>query len=214
MSRVASSSATSQSVLVLNRFYMAVHVVNVRRAICLLFRELAEVIHIESGRYVNYDFGCGQEISQLKTPFEEQDPEDDWLQSVNFALQVPRIIRLFSYNKVPRLGLRFNRRNVFARDGNRCQYCGKSFPTSELSLDHVRPRSRGGTMCWENIVCCCVACNARKGGRTPSEAHMRLVQRPVRPKQSPLLQGKLQNPRYESWKSFLSDAYWNVDLKQ
>ena len=214
MSMVAFSSATSQSVLVLNRFYMAVHVVNVRRAICLLFRELAEVIHIESGRYVNYDFGSWQEISQLKIAFEEQDPEDDWLQSVNFALQVPRIIRLFSYNKVPRLGLRFNRRNVFARDGNRCQYCGKSFPTSELSLDHVRPRSRGGTMCWENIVCCCVACNARKGGRTPSEAHMRLVQRPVRPKQSPLLQGKLKNPRYESWKSFLSDAYWNVDLKQ
>ena len=145
MSMVAFSSATSQSVLVLNRFYMAVHVVNVRRAICLLFRELAEVIHIESGRYVNYDFGSWQEISQLKIAFEEQDPEDDWLQSVNFALQVPRIIRLFSYNKVPRLGLRFNRRNVFARDGNRCQYCGKSFSTSELSLDHVRPRSRGGT---------------------------------------------------------------------
>lgn len=213
MSNPTFTDATSQSVLVLNRLYMAVHVVNVRRAICLLFRELAEVIHIESGRYVNYDFVSWQEISQLKIAFEEQEPETDWLQSVHFAIQVPRVIRLLAYDKVPRRGLRFNRRNVFARDQNRCQYCGKGFPTSELSLDHVRPRSLGGTMGWENIVCCCVACNARKGGRTPAEAGMRLVRRPQQPRQSPLLQGKLQNPKYESWKAFLSDAYWNVDLK-
>ena len=65
------SHGSRQSVLVLNRLYMAVHVVNVRRAICLLFRELAEVIHIEAGRYVNYDFVSWQEISQLKLEFEE-----------------------------------------------------------------------------------------------------------------------------------------------
>ena len=139
-------SCTGQSVLVLNRLYMAVHVVNVRRAICLLFRELAEVIHIEAGRYVNYDFLSWQEISQLKLEFEEYDPQSDWLQSVHFAVEIPRVIRLLSYDKVPRHGMRFNRRNVFARDGNRCQYCGKRFSTSELSLDHVRPRSQGGAV--------------------------------------------------------------------
>ena len=204
--------STGQSVLVLNRLYTAVHVVNVRRAICLLFRELAEVIHIEAGRYVNYDFLSWQEISQLKLDFEEHDPQSDWLQSVHFAIEIPRVIRLLSYDKVPRHGMRFNRRNVFARDGNRCQYCGKRFPTSELSLDHVRPRSQGGAMGWENIVCCCVACNSCKGGRTPEQAGMRLVRTPKRPRHNPLLRGKLQNPKYESWKAFLSDAYWNVDL--
>jgi len=201
------------SVLVLNRFYMAVHVVNLRRAICLLFRDLAEVIHLESGRYINYDFESWQEISELKMAFEEHEPDDDWLQSVNFAIQVPRVIRLLSYDKVPRKGLRFNRRNVFARDGNRCQYCGETFPTSELSLDHVTPRSQGGQMCWENIVCSCVDCNARKGGRTPKGASMALIRAPGKPKQSPLLHGKLQNPKYQSWKTFLSNAYWSVDLK-
>ena len=207
------SHGSRQSVLVLNRLYMAVHVVNVRRAICLLFRELAEVIHIEAGRYVNYDFVSWQEISQLKLEFEEYDPESEWLQSVHFAVEIPRVIRLLTYDKAPRRGMRFNRRNVFARDSNRCQYCGKRFPTSELSLDHVCPRSQGGEMAWENIVCCCVACNSRKGGRTPQQAGMHLIRPRTRPRQNPLLQGKLQNPRYESWKAFLSDAYWNVDLK-
>ena len=204
---------TEQSVLVLNRLYMAVHVVNVRRAICLLFRDLAEVIHIEAGRYVNYDFVSWREISQLKLQFEECDPGSDWLQSVHFAVEIPRVIRLLSYDKAPRHGMRFNRRNVFARDGNRCQYCGQRFSTSELSLDHVLPRSQGGDMAWENIVCCCVACNSRKGGRTPQQAGMQLIREPKRPRQNPLLQGKLRNPKYESWKAFLSDAYWSVDLK-
>ena len=208
----STGSSTGHSVLVLNRLYMAVHVVNVKRAIALLFRELAEVIDIEAGRYVNYDFLSWREISQLKLEFEQRDPQSDWLQSVHFAVEIPRVIRLLTYDKVPRRGMRFNRRNVFARDGNRCQYCGKRFATSELSLDHVRPRSQGGEMGWENIVCCCVGCNSRKGGRTPEQAGMRLVREPKRPRQHPLLRGKLKNPKYESWKAFLSEAYWNVDL--
>jgi len=206
-------SVISSSVLVLNRFYMAVHVVNVRRAIALLFRDLAEVIHIEEDRYANYDFVSWREMSALRAAFEEREPAADWIRSVNFELQVPRIIRLLKYDKVPKQRLRFNRRNVFARDRNQCQYCGVQFPTSELSLDHVVPRSHGGEMSWENIVCCCVRCNVKKGGRTPREANMKLTREPVRPKHSPLLAVKLGNPKYESWKTFLSNAYWSVDLK-
>ena len=211
MSSAVMGSPLSASVLVLNRFYMAVHVINVRRAIGLLCRELAEVIHFEQGQYANYDFESWREISALKAAFKE--PHDDWIQAVNFQLQVPRVIRLLSYDRVPKQALRFNRRNLFARDGNRCQYCGQNFPTSELSLDHVVPRSRGGDTSWENIVCACVSCNVRKGGRTPQEAHMKLVRPPVKPKRSPLLAMKLGNPKYESWKTFLDNAYWSVDLK-
>ncbi|MCE9545929.1 MAG: HNH endonuclease [Planctomycetia bacterium] len=211
----AMASALSHSVLVLNRYYMAVHVVNVRRALTLLFRDLAEVIHIESGRYANYDFLSWREISELRAAYDdaEDDEQIDWIHSVNFSLQIPRVIRLLSYDKVPKQGLRFNRRNIFARDENRCQYCGEHFPTSELSLDHVVPRSRGGEMSWENIVCCCVSCNVRKGGRTPHEARMKLFRVPARPKHNPLVALKLGNPKYESWKTFLSNAYWSVDLK-
>ncbi len=59
-------------------------------------------------------------------------------------IQVPRVIRLLDYDRLPKQTVKFNRRNIFARDNNQCQYCGKKFPTSELSLDHVLPRSQGG----------------------------------------------------------------------
>jgi 5-methylcytosine-specific restriction endonuclease McrA len=211
MSFAVTSDALSASVLVLNRMYMAVHVINVRRAFSLLFRDLAEVVHLESGQYANYDFESWREISELRSQFKE--PHEDWIRSVNFEIQVPRVIRLLAYDRLPKQTVRFNRRNLFARDNNRCQYCGKRFPTSELSLDHVVPRSRGGDTTWENIVCACVACNVRKGGRTPTEAHMHLVKQPYKPKRSPLLSIKLGNPKYESWKNFLDSAYWSVDLK-
>ncbi len=211
MSTVAAASSLSSSVLVLNRLYMAVHVVSVRRAVGLLFRELAEVIHVEQGQYANYDFASWREISELRSKFKE--PHQDWICSVNFEIQVPRVIRLLAYERLPKQAIRFNRRNIFARDENRCQYCGRKFPTSELSLDHVKPRSRGGETSWENIVCSCVKCNVKKGGRTPHEAHMHLIRQPAKPKRSPLLSIKLGNPKYESWKNFLDDAYWSVDLK-
>jgi len=199
------------SVLVLNRSFVAVHITNVRRAITLLFRHLAEVVHIEEGQYAAYSLDSWRELSALRAGFSS--PEHDWVKAVGYELQAPRVIRLVSCDRGPRQGLRFNRRNVFARDGNQCQYCGRNFPTSELSLDHVMPRSRGGITSWENIVCACVACNVRKGGRTPQEARMQMIRHPFKPKRSPLLSTKLGNPKYESWKSFVDNAYWLVDLR-
>lgn len=210
-SAVAHANSLAASVLVLNRFYAAIHVVNVRRAFGLLVRDLAEVVHVEDGQFANYDFDSWREVSELRAAY--KDPADDWIRSINFEIQVPRVIRLLVYDRLPKQQVRFNRRNLFARDGNRCQYCGRGFPTSELSLDHVVPRSRGGEASWENIVCCCVKCNVRKGGRTPAEAGMKLVKPPVRPRRSPLLTVKLGNPKYASWKAFLDHAYWSVDLK-
>lgn len=203
----------SSSVLILNRHYLAIHVVNVRRAMGLLFRELAEVIHIEDGRYANYDFDSWCEISELKSSFDERGPDDDWIQSVQFEIQVPRILRLLHYDRIPKQRVRLNRRNIFARDASRCQYCGKRFPSSELSLDHIVPTCRGGGTSWENLVCACVRCNVKKGGLTPKEARMSLIKKPERPKRNPLLIIKLGNPKYASWKTFLDAAYWSVDLK-
>jgi len=211
MTYAAAAGSLSASVLVLNRLYMAVHVVAVRRAFGLLCRDLAEVLHCEQGQFANYNFESWREISELQSRF--KGPHEDWIQSVNFEIRVPRVIRLLGYDRLPKQTIRFNRRNIFARDGNHCQYCGRRFPTTELSLDHVKPRSRGGDTSWENIVCSCVKCNVKKGGRTPQEAHMHLIRPPVKPKRSPLLSIKLGNPKYESWKTFLDNAYWSVDLK-
>lgn len=204
-------SALSSSVLLLNRLYMAVRVVSARRALTMLYAELAEVIAVDDGNYQAYDFDDWVEVSEAKRRFE---PElYDWISTVRFQIAVPKIIRLLQYDRIPSAHVKLNRRNLFARDGNRCQYCGRRFPTSELSLDHVIPRSQGGDNSWENIVCACVRCNVRKGGRTPEQAGLRLVVRPQRPKRSPVLTIKLSDSKYASWKQFLDYAYWNVELK-
>jgi len=135
------------------------------------------------------------------------------VRTASTQIQVPRVIRLLGYEKVPRHAVKFNRRNIFARDNNQCQYCGKRFATSDLSLDHVVPRSQGGLSSWENIVCACIDCNVRKGGRTPKQAHMSLIRKPEKPKRSPLLNLKLSSKKYQSWRTFLDNAYWSVELK-
>ena len=127
-------------------------------------------------------------------------------------LAVPRVIRLLTYDRVPKTRVRLNRRNLFARDGSRCQYCGRKFKTCDLSIDHVVPRSRGGRTEWGNVVCACLACNVKKGGRTPSEARMRLVKKPKRPKFSPVITLRAGSPKYRSWKQFLDAAFWHVEL--
>jgi 5-methylcytosine-specific restriction endonuclease McrA len=207
----AAESPLSASVLLLNRLYMAVRVVSARRALTLLYRELAEVVSVDDGQYLAYDFDDWVEVSQAKRRFQPE--QYDWVRTVRFQIAVPKIIRLLGYDKLPSAGVKLNRRNLFARDQNRCQYCGRRCPTSELSLDHVIPRTQGGDNSWENIVCACIRCNVKKGGRTPHQAHMKLVGHPTRPKRSPVLTIKLSDSKYASWKQFLDFAYWNVELK-
>lgn len=209
MHGVSSERVYGSSVLVLNRYFLAVHVIGVRRAFGLLYRDLAEVIQIENGHYANYDFWSWVALSEMRE--DARETHDDWVRAVNFQVQVPRIIRLTRFERVPRQTLRFNRRNLFARDNHVCQYCGQALPISQLSIDHVVPRSRGGATTWENVVCSCLDCNTKKGGRTPQEARMMLLREPARPSHNPLLALKLANPKYESWKTFLPNANWSVD---
>jgi 5-methylcytosine-specific restriction endonuclease McrA len=204
-------SALNCNVLVLNKHYMPLRIIDVKRAFCMLCRDLAEVISYEQGQYYNYDFASWRDISQIKRSFEPN--EHDWVSTVNFHIAVPRIVRLLFYDRLPRNEVKFNRRNIFARDTNRCQYCGKEFPTSELSLDHIIPKSMGGTASWENLVCACTDCNAKKGGRTPKQARMTLVRLPMKPKRNPTIHLHLSSKKYHSWKQFLDHAYWSVELK-
>lgn len=206
------ASALDASVLVLNKHYAAVHVISVRRAFSLLYKRLAEVVCLEDNQYQSYDFDSWREVSDFALRYQ---PElHDWIHCVRFQIAAPRIVRLLFYDRLPRQAVKFNRRNIYARDRNRCQYCGKKFSSSELSLDHVLPRTLGGKTTWENIVCACLACNVRKGGRTPDQAGMALVAEPVKPRRSPVIQLRLTNAKYASWKQFLDAAYWDVELKE
>ena len=205
-------SPLESSVLVLNKMFMAVHVISVRRAFCLLAKQQAEVVSVEEGQYLSYDFESWAELSAFRAQF-FRDENDDWVRTPTVEIQAPRVVRLLEYDKVPRQAVKFNRRNIFARDNNQCQYCGRKFIMSELSLDHVVPRSQGGGTTWENIVCACVECNVRKGGRTPRQANLTLIRKPEKPKRSPMLNMKLSQKKYQTWQSFLDSAYWSVELK-
>ena len=207
----AAISGLSCNVLVLNRLYMAIRVVSARRAFNLLVKNLAEVISVENESFVAYSLTSWLEISQLRAQFEREN--NDFVKTVRFEIAVPRIIRLLGYDRLPRQDVKLNRRNIYARDHSTCQYCGKKFPTSELSLDHVIPRSHGGKTIWDNLVCACVYCNARKGGRTPHQARMHLMKVPVKPKRNPVINLRLGSDKYATWKHFLDHAYWSVELK-
>ena len=209
-----STIALESSVLVLNKFFAAVHIVNAKRAFAMLCKESAEVVSIDDGQYNSYDFTSWVDVSVFKAECEL--PNEDRYESIKtFSLEVrvPKIIRLVVYDKLPKATVKFNRKNIFARDKNRCQYCGKKVPTSELSLDHVIPRTQGGTSNWKNIVCACTNCNKHKGGRRPEEAGMKLICKPVKPNHCPLIQLKLGSNKYNSWKQFLNNAYWSAPLE-
>lgn len=209
------AQSLDSSVLVLNKFFIAMNVISAKRAITLLYKNSAEVISIDAGRFNSYNMDSWQDVSLLKSNLglPEEDDELSWIKTVSISIQVPKIIRLLFYENRPAWGVKFNRRNIFARDSNCCQYCGRRHPTSELSLDHVIPRARGGEATWTNIVCACTECNKKKGGRTPEEAGLRLIRRPFVPKHSPIITLKLGSDKYSSWKQFIDHAYWSVPLK-
>jgi len=140
---------------------------------------------------------------------------DETIGLVDRMIKIPRVIVLIAYDRLPKKHIRFSRLNIFARDRNTCQYCGRQFPRSELNLDHVIPRHLGGSSNWENVVCCCVACNKAKGGRTPAEAGMKIMRAPRKPTWNSLLHGIGTRVRYEQWRPFLNMvdiSYWYTEL--
>jgi len=209
---MTAASVLDARVLVLNKLYSAVRVVDARRAFTLLCKGSAEVISVESGSYVSYSLNTWAEAAEFQRAFEHED--HDWVSTPKLVIAVPKIIRLLGYERLPREPVKLNRRNIYARDHSQCQYCGKHFSTKELTLDHVVPRVQGGLNTWDNLVCACVKCNARKGGRTPSEAGIRLIRPAVRPKRNPAIAMRLGSPKYQSWKAFLDEAYWTIDLSE
>ncbi len=142
--RPGERGSTSGRVLVLNASYEPINVCTVRRAAVLVLKDRAEIL--ERG---------------------------DWaLHAETMTLPRPAVIRLKAYVRIPRDAHRrkITRRAVFARDRWTCQYCGHE--RGNLTVDHVIPRSKGGTQSWDNIVTCCAPCNRRKGDRLPRQANM------------------------------------------
>jgi 5-methylcytosine-specific restriction endonuclease McrA len=202
-------SALTSSVLVLNRHYTAVRVVTARRAFALLYKNFAEVIDQDRDQFDAFDFSSW--VSRSQERHQRPVSHDQFVTTPRQAILVPRVIRLVTYDKVPKREVKFSRRNILARDENRCQYCGKRFSASQLSVDHVTPKSRGGKSTWTNVVAACNPCNTRKGGRLPWEAQMRLRKTPAAPRRNPALADKVGTEKYSLWRHFLGDAELALD---
>jgi 5-methylcytosine-specific restriction endonuclease McrA len=111
---------------------------------------------------------------------------DETVSSPSITMQVPAVVRLRKPVSSFKKGVKFSRINIFTRDDFRCQYCGARKPMKDLNYDHVVPRIQGGKTEWRNIVCACYDCNKRKGGRTPEQAKMKLLKKPIHPKTLPM----------------------------
>lgn len=144
----------NRPVLVLNQTYEPLNICRVRRALVLIHQGKAEMLEDGAG----------------------------YIRSAEDMFAVPSVIRLEYVVKRPRPQRKLTRYEIFSRDHYTCQYCGK--PTKQLTIDHVIPRYRGGKQTWDNMISACIPCNRRKAGRTPSEANMRLLSVPNRPKDS------------------------------
>jgi len=200
--------ALNSKVLVLNRLWQVIDVCSVRRAICLLYLRHAQVVLKEGGSFYTFGFEEWRDFSQNSAD------NGDVIRTITYKIKVPRVILLMIYDKLPPREVKFTRRNIYRRDKNTCQYCGKTFRPEELNIDHVVPLSRGGKDTWENVVCSCISCNLRKGNKTLKEAGMRLIRKPKKPEWGTFIKENLANIKEESWKSFLDVAYWNVELDQ
>ena len=148
--RVYRTSVMQEPVLVLNATFEPINVTAVRRAMVLLLKGVAQAEELHANE----------------------------VHSSARAHKVPSVIRLLAYRHIPQQSRALSRKNILLRDRNTCQFCGDVFPSSELTLDHVVPRSRGGRSSWENLVACCYQCNNTKGDRTPEEAGLKLARRP------------------------------------
>jgi 5-methylcytosine-specific restriction endonuclease McrA len=185
---------------------MPIHVTTARRAFSLLYQGLARAI---DRHYQTFDFESWSELSV--------EMHDQTIGLVDRVIKIPKVIVLIAFDRMPRRHVRFSRHNIYARDNNTCQYCGRKYSRSELNLDHVIPRSLGGTSTWENIVCSCLACNRQKGGQTPQGAGLKLLRLPRRPKWTPMMGMLLADIRHREWLPFLNVvdvSYWNAELRE
>ena len=188
------------NVLVLNRLWQAVHICSARSAVCLLYSGRARALDHD---YATYDWDAW-----IRRPDDAREASGDFVQGVSTRFVVPRVVQLVQFDRVPRSHVKFTRANVYLRDRFRCQYCGHNGKRSELNIDHLVPRSRGGGSTWENVVVACIPCNRRKANRLPEEAGMFPRRRPTRPRWHPALAPVGDGPPHPLWQPFLEAAFW------
>lgn len=187
--------------LVLNKSWQAIHVLSVMDALTKVWLQKAKVV--DPADYQMYEW----------EDWASFEPEKDELtiRSPHSSIKVPEVIVLTDYNRLPRSGVAFNRKNLYVRDQFACQYCSKRLKREDLTIDHVNPRAKGGISSWTNCVVACFPCNHRKADKSLKQAGMKLLKEPKKPQWVPTFHnGRLLN----SWEKFVDEMYWNVTLEE
>jgi 5-methylcytosine-specific restriction endonuclease McrA len=194
-------------VLVLNRSFYAIQVVNWQRALSLVYLDHARVVDED---YRTYSFEDWRELS-----LEIKAEPKGYIHTPSFKMAIPEVIALRTFDGLPKSEVKFTRRNIYEHYEYKCAYCGHKFSSAELNLEHVIPRSRGGKTDWTNIVTSCIPCNLRKGNRLPEEASMKLLVQPTKPKWRGSA-AVVFRPGFRikaSWQRFIDSVYWNSELE-
>ncbi len=143
----------NESVLVLNSTYEAINLCNVKRALILIFKGVATML----------------------------EKNGDMIHSPSISIEAPSVIKITNYINLSNKKVELARKNILIRDKYTCQYCGEKFSATELTIDHIIPKSSGGKTRWDNVVACCKFCNNKKGKRTAWHAKMSLTKKPSAP---------------------------------
>lgn len=193
-------------VVVLNKAWAPVDVIDVFDAIIKLYKEKAWALDTSCRMYKWEDWV--KDWSQAATLAQEV------VRTPNMNIPIPRVIVLRDYKGYISKKPKCNRRNLYKRDNETCQYCGKKDDYSQFDIEHIVPQSRGGKTIWTNVVLACKKCNQKKANRTPEEAGMKLLRKPFKPRWSEIKGDNREvREKFNSWHELLSDMYWNVELE-
>lgn len=204
-------------VLMLNASYMPIGIISWQDAITIWWNKKAEILESYEDKVLH----TGNSFIQRKRK-EFNSKYDTNLYSWKSAMNMPAVIRLYEFVKPKKNVLfykPFTRKNVYDRDGGKCQYCNSIISLSKMTFDHVIPKSQGGLTSWNNIVCSCLKCNSKKGGKTPEEANMKLISKPYAPRIAESyhegilskLKGMKNVLNNQKWRDYI---YWSIPLTE
>jgi 5-methylcytosine-specific restriction endonuclease McrA len=188
-------------VLMLNKSYVPIRLISIESAITKLFTGVVDAISITDGNFENHAWDSWVAKSQRKEWPENQ----RFIHGINYDVAIPRVIRSLTYYKVPNF-VKLSRKGIFIRDNHTCYICGRQLSASSLTLDHMKPSSRGGTHDWLNLVTCCKRCNGDKGDRLLSELKITPLFLPYKPSATQLSIIANKDEQFPEW------AYFGVDI--
>lgn len=161
----------NKTVIVANKLWRPIKIISTVRAFTLLIANKASVIDKDYNIY-DWEKWCNVPCTN----------NDTIVRTAHLSIKVPDVVVLLKYDKIPKKGMKLTKRNIFLRDGFKCQYTGKEVTPKTADLDHITPRSKGGKTSWDNLVVCSKDINRLKADRTPEEAGLTLLKKPTKPK--------------------------------